>query len=198
MFVLLKGATKEQSFKIGQEIAEAVTATNPKPVKLKFEKVKGKYFASSVLGENIVILKKWKDFSGHERSIRIYNGWTVVCCTVPVASSLMPRRPCRRSTAAWTERNIPPITSGCLLACCTGSTRQFEIPVSSIFLEMSPSVLYYVHTIKPLCNLVKKMYAIPWSDFQCINYKPDIYSSASLSTLHDMSMWYMYIWKEKS
>lgn len=42
MFVLLKGATKEQSFKIGQEIAEAVTATNPKPVKLKFEKVRGK------------------------------------------------------------------------------------------------------------------------------------------------------------
>ncbi|KAM4693357.1 LOW QUALITY PROTEIN: DNA polymerase zeta catalytic subunit [Discoglossus pictus] len=39
MFVLLKGATKEQSFKIGEEIAEAVTATNPKPVKLKFEKV---------------------------------------------------------------------------------------------------------------------------------------------------------------
>ncbi|XP_045721283.1 DNA polymerase zeta catalytic subunit isoform X1 [Mirounga angustirostris] len=39
IFVLLKGATKEQSFKIGQEIAEAVTATNPKPVKLKFEKV---------------------------------------------------------------------------------------------------------------------------------------------------------------
>uniref|UniRef100_A0A670Z9N9 DNA polymerase zeta catalytic subunit n=1 Tax=Pseudonaja textilis TaxID=8673 RepID=A0A670Z9N9_PSETE len=39
MFILLKGATKEQSFKIGQEIAEAVTATNPKPVKLKFEKV---------------------------------------------------------------------------------------------------------------------------------------------------------------
>lgn len=39
MFVLLKGASKEQSFKIGQEIAEAVTATNPKPVKLKFEKV---------------------------------------------------------------------------------------------------------------------------------------------------------------
>lgn len=40
MFVLLKGATKEQSFKIGQEIAEAVTAANPRPVKLKFEKVR--------------------------------------------------------------------------------------------------------------------------------------------------------------
>lgn len=49
MFVLLKGATKEQSFKIGQEIAEAVTATNPKPVKLKFEKVKEECFTSNVL-----------------------------------------------------------------------------------------------------------------------------------------------------
>ncbi|XP_054590029.2 DNA polymerase zeta catalytic subunit isoform X1 [Nothobranchius furzeri] len=39
MFVLLKGATKEQAFRIGNEIAEAVTQTNPKPVKLKFEKV---------------------------------------------------------------------------------------------------------------------------------------------------------------
>lgn len=39
LFVLLKGATKEQAFKIGHEIAEAVTASNPKPVKLKFEKV---------------------------------------------------------------------------------------------------------------------------------------------------------------
>lgn len=39
MFVLLNGVTKEQAIKIGNEIAEAVTATNPKPVKLKFEKV---------------------------------------------------------------------------------------------------------------------------------------------------------------
>ncbi|XP_076872790.1 DNA polymerase zeta catalytic subunit [Brachyhypopomus gauderio] len=39
MFVLLKHTTKEQAFRIGHEIAEAVTATNPKPVTLKFEKV---------------------------------------------------------------------------------------------------------------------------------------------------------------
>lgn len=39
MFILLKGVTKEEAFKIGREISEAVTATNPKPVKLKFEKV---------------------------------------------------------------------------------------------------------------------------------------------------------------
>ena len=39
LFVLVKGATKEEAFKIGNEIVDAVTAENPKPVKLKFEKV---------------------------------------------------------------------------------------------------------------------------------------------------------------
>lgn len=53
MFVLLKGATKEQSFKIGQEIAEAVTATNPNPVKLKFEKVKEKHFVLNIWLEHV-------------------------------------------------------------------------------------------------------------------------------------------------
>ncbi|XP_046849339.1 DNA polymerase zeta catalytic subunit-like isoform X2 [Xenia sp. Carnegie-2017] len=39
LFVLVKGASKEKAFKIGKEIVDAVTAENPKPVKLKFEKV---------------------------------------------------------------------------------------------------------------------------------------------------------------
>jgi DNA polymerase zeta len=39
MFILLEGRTKDQAFKIGQEIADAVTRDNPKPIKLKFEKV---------------------------------------------------------------------------------------------------------------------------------------------------------------
>ncbi len=39
MFILLKGRSKDEAFVIGQEIADAVTAANPKPVKLKFEKV---------------------------------------------------------------------------------------------------------------------------------------------------------------
>ena len=39
LFVLLKGASKEEAFRIGKEISERVTADNPKPVKLKFEKV---------------------------------------------------------------------------------------------------------------------------------------------------------------
>ena len=39
MFVLLRGATKETAFKVGQEISDVITQLNPKPVKLKFEKV---------------------------------------------------------------------------------------------------------------------------------------------------------------
>lgn len=39
MFVLVPGRTREQAFKIGEEIAEAVTNDNPFPIKLKLEKV---------------------------------------------------------------------------------------------------------------------------------------------------------------
>ncbi|XP_046848499.1 DNA polymerase zeta catalytic subunit-like isoform X2 [Xenia sp. Carnegie-2017] len=38
LFVLVKGASKEEGFKI-EKIVDAATAENPKPVKLKFEKV---------------------------------------------------------------------------------------------------------------------------------------------------------------
>ncbi|CAH0515493.1 unnamed protein product [Peronospora belbahrii] len=39
VFVLLKGRSKVDAFRIGQEIADAVTASNPRPVILKLEKV---------------------------------------------------------------------------------------------------------------------------------------------------------------
>ena len=39
LFVYLKGRTKEEAFDIGEEIAKTVTNMNPRPVKLKFEKV---------------------------------------------------------------------------------------------------------------------------------------------------------------
>lgn len=39
LFVLLPGKTRIEAFKMGAEMADAVTATNPPPVKLKFEKV---------------------------------------------------------------------------------------------------------------------------------------------------------------
>ncbi len=45
MFVLLKGRSLSEAFKIGKEIADAVTAANPSPVKLKLEKV----YAGSVM-----------------------------------------------------------------------------------------------------------------------------------------------------
>ncbi|XP_049954261.1 DNA polymerase zeta catalytic subunit [Schistocerca serialis cubense] len=39
LFVLVPGRTRQEAFKIGSEIAKAVTMDNPKPVKLKLEKV---------------------------------------------------------------------------------------------------------------------------------------------------------------
>ncbi|KFX96058.1 hypothetical protein V490_03531 [Pseudogymnoascus sp. VKM F-3557] len=39
IFIYLKGRTKDQAFDIGNEIAERVTNMNPRPVRLKFEKV---------------------------------------------------------------------------------------------------------------------------------------------------------------
>ncbi|KAB8356553.1 hypothetical protein FH972_024135 [Carpinus fangiana] len=39
LFIHLKGRTREEAFTIGAEIAKEVTAMNPRPIKLKFEKV---------------------------------------------------------------------------------------------------------------------------------------------------------------
>ncbi|KAG2023486.1 delta DNA polymerase [Coprinopsis cinerea AmutBmut pab1-1] len=39
MFIYLRGRTKEEAFRIGHDIADTVTAMNPVPIKLKFEKV---------------------------------------------------------------------------------------------------------------------------------------------------------------
>lgn len=39
LFVYLKGRSKDEAFRIGDEISKAVTDMNPRPIKLKFEKV---------------------------------------------------------------------------------------------------------------------------------------------------------------
>jgi len=39
LFIHLKGRTKDEAFEIGEEITAAITAANPQPIKLKFEKV---------------------------------------------------------------------------------------------------------------------------------------------------------------
>jgi len=41
IFISLPGKTKEEAFRIGQDIADKVTLSNPIPIKLKFEKVGG-------------------------------------------------------------------------------------------------------------------------------------------------------------
>jgi hypothetical protein len=41
----MPGKSKEDAFRIGHEIADAITARNPKPMKMKFEKVR----ASAIL-----------------------------------------------------------------------------------------------------------------------------------------------------
>ncbi len=48
LFVYLKGRTKDEAFDIGREIAKTITDMNPRPVKLKFEKV---YFPCVLLAK---------------------------------------------------------------------------------------------------------------------------------------------------
>ena len=48
LFVYLKGRTKDEAFDIGKEIARTITDMNPRPVKLKFEKV---YFPCVLLAK---------------------------------------------------------------------------------------------------------------------------------------------------
>lgn len=39
LFIYLPGKTKDQAFRIGQDMADSITQMNPAPIKLKFEKV---------------------------------------------------------------------------------------------------------------------------------------------------------------
>lgn len=43
LFSYLRGKTKEQAFRIGHDIADTITALNPSPIKLKFEKASSTY-----------------------------------------------------------------------------------------------------------------------------------------------------------
>lgn len=39
LFIFLAGKSKDDAFRIGHEMADTVTSMNPRPIKLKFEKV---------------------------------------------------------------------------------------------------------------------------------------------------------------
>lgn len=43
LFIYLPGKTKDQAFRIGQDMADSITQLNPAPIKLKFEKVGNKF-----------------------------------------------------------------------------------------------------------------------------------------------------------
>ena len=49
IFVLLPGMSHEDAFVAGQAMADRITALNPKPVKLKFEKVGPSWRAGTAL-----------------------------------------------------------------------------------------------------------------------------------------------------
>lgn len=54
LFVYLPGRTKEQAFRIGYDIADTITAMNPDPIKLKFEKVRSAYRSPIINSESCI------------------------------------------------------------------------------------------------------------------------------------------------
>ena len=58
LFVYLRGRSKDEAFVIGAEIAEKVTKMNPRPVKLKFEKV---YLPSVLLAKKRYVGFKYEN-----------------------------------------------------------------------------------------------------------------------------------------
>ena len=58
LFVYLKGRTKDEAFDIGEEIAKTITDMNPRPVKLKFEKV---YFPCVLLAKKRYVGFKYEN-----------------------------------------------------------------------------------------------------------------------------------------
>ena len=63
LFVYLKGRTKDEAFDIGDEISKAVSDMNPRPVKLKFEKV---YFPCVLLAKKRYVGFKYESKSQKE------------------------------------------------------------------------------------------------------------------------------------
>jgi len=63
LFVYLKGRTKDEAFDIGAEIAQTITKMNPRPVKLKFEKV---YFPCVLLAKKRYVGFKYESKAQEE------------------------------------------------------------------------------------------------------------------------------------
>lgn len=48
LFIYLPGKTKDEAFRIGNEMADVITQQNPRPIKLKFEKVRSRLLSCPV------------------------------------------------------------------------------------------------------------------------------------------------------
>ena len=57
LFVVLEGRTREEAFRIGREIADRITAMNPKPVRLQMEKV---YMPCMLVAKKRYVGMKWE------------------------------------------------------------------------------------------------------------------------------------------
>ncbi|PWY98545.1 putative catalytic subunit of DNA polymerase zeta UPR-1 [Testicularia cyperi] len=65
LFIYLPGRTKEEAFRLGNEIADTVTSLNPRPVKLKFEKV---YLPSVLMAKKRYVGFKYETLEEREPS----------------------------------------------------------------------------------------------------------------------------------
>ena len=57
LFVVLEGRTREEAFRIGREMADRITAMNPKPVRLQMEKV---YMPCMLVAKKRYVGMKWE------------------------------------------------------------------------------------------------------------------------------------------
>lgn len=88
MFVHLKGRNLKEAFEIGNEIASAITAINPNPVTLKFEKV---YYPCFLLTKKRYVGYSY-EFPGQETPTYDAKGIeTVRRDTCPVVAKILER-----------------------------------------------------------------------------------------------------------
>lgn len=82
LFILLPGRSRKDAFVIGAEIADAVTAANPPPVKLKFEKVLQPSLLQVILHSLVLIFsRKVKIYDVKICSMFRLKRGTAVTCT---------------------------------------------------------------------------------------------------------------------
>ena len=86
VFVLVKNASMDRAFAVGHEIAAAITALNPKPMKLKFEKV---YRPCVLLTKKRYVGYKYEHVDEREGVLDAKGIETIRRDTCPIVSKMM-------------------------------------------------------------------------------------------------------------